>query len=191
MISPFSLQAGTAVSGQTVIGKSAPFCIFLESINKPITIAPIVVKNLSHDLNLGEAFLQGEKAELKFNHGTGSLKIDKCQVNIVDKNAHLMRNSDDKRFADVMLADKAERNRINNCHEYMNISESAFSTKTVDKGTICKNSIGFIKVKTNISNSSGYFATKENSNFQNSNNLVTLSGIFTIKEGYYIILYNL
>ena len=103
----------------------------------------------------------------------------------MDKNTPLVRNSDDKRFADVMLADKAERNRINDCHEYMNISESAFSTKTVDKGTFCKNSIGFIKVKSNISNSSGYFASKENSNFLNSNNLVALSGIFTIQDGYF------
>ena len=84
-----------------------------------------------------------------------------------------------------MLVDKAARNRINNCHEYQNISESTLSTKTVDKGTICKNSIGFIKVKSNISNSSGYFASKENSNFLNSNNLVTLSGIFTIKDGHF------
>ena len=103
----------------------------------------------------------------------------------MDKNAPLVRNSDYKRFANVMLADKAERNRINNCHEYINISESAFSTKTVEKGTICKNSIEFIKVKSNISNSSGYFASKENSNFLNSNNLVVISGIFTIKNGHF------
>ena len=119
-ITPCSLQAGTAVSGQTiqVIDKSEPFFIILENIDKPIVIAPIVVKNLSHDLNLGEAFLRGEKAELKFNNGTVSLKIDKCTVELMDKNAPLVRNSDDKRFADVMLADKAERYRINNCHEY-------------------------------------------------------------------------
>ena len=88
-ISPCLLQAGTAVSVQTVQikGKSAPFCIFLESINKPITIAPIVVKNLSHDLNLGEAFLRCEKAELKFNNGKVSLKIGTCTVKLVDKNA--------------------------------------------------------------------------------------------------------
>ena len=47
----------------------------------------------------------------------------------MDKNAPLVRNSDNKRFAGVMLADKAERNRINNCHEYINISVSTFSIK--------------------------------------------------------------
>ena len=70
-ITPCTLKAGTAVSGQTVhvIVKSNPFFIILENIEKPILIAPIVVKNLSNDLNLGETFLRGEKAELKFNNG--------------------------------------------------------------------------------------------------------------------------
>ena len=58
-----------------VIGKFEPFFIILDNIDKTIVIAPIVVKNLSHDLNLGEAFLRGQKAELKFNNGTVSFKI--------------------------------------------------------------------------------------------------------------------
>ena len=31
-----------------------------------------MVRNLSHELNLGEAFLRGEKAELKFNNGNNN-----------------------------------------------------------------------------------------------------------------------
>ena len=66
---PCTLKAGTAVSGQPlhVIGKTNPFFIILENIEKPI-----VVRNLSHELNLGEAFLRGEKAELKFNNGNNN-----------------------------------------------------------------------------------------------------------------------
>ena len=47
-ITPCTLKAGTAVSGQTVhvIAKSNPFFIILENIEKPILIAPIVVRNL-------------------------------------------------------------------------------------------------------------------------------------------------
>ena len=45
-----------------------------------------MVKNLSHDLNLGEAFLRGEKAELKFNDGTVNMKIGNSTVNLLDKN---------------------------------------------------------------------------------------------------------
>ena len=57
-IAPCALKAGTAVSGQPVevLGKAKPFYITLENIEKPILIAPIVVRNLSHNLNLGEAF---------------------------------------------------------------------------------------------------------------------------------------
>ena len=69
-----------------------------------------------------------------------------------------------------MLADKAARQQEIDNIEHVNISESAFSTKTVDKGTIKSNSLGFVKVKSNIPSGLGYFASKENSNFLNSNN---------------------
>ena len=57
-VSPCSLKAGTAVAGQPVeiVGKTKPFLIYIEDIEQPILIAPIVVRNLSHDLNLGEHF---------------------------------------------------------------------------------------------------------------------------------------
>ena len=109
--------------------------------------------------------------------------IGNSSVSLLDKNVPLIRNSNDKRFADVMLADKAVRQQINNIG-CLNISESAFSAKSVDKGTICKDSVGFVKVKPNISSSTGYFASKENRHFLNSNNLFALSGIFTIKDGW-------
>ena len=82
-ITPCTLKAGTAVSVQPVhvVGKANPFFIILENIEKPMLIAPIVVRNLSHELNLGEAFLRGEKVELKFNNVTVSLKIGNSTVN--------------------------------------------------------------------------------------------------------------
>ena len=90
-ITPCTLKAGTAVSVQPVhvVGKAKPFFIILENIEKPILIAPRVVRNLSHNLNLGEAFLRGEKAELKFNNGTVNLIIGNSTVNLLDKSAPL------------------------------------------------------------------------------------------------------
>ena len=111
------------------------------------------------------------------------MSIGNSSVNLLDKNVPLIRNSNDKRFADVMRADKAVRQQRINDIEHLNISDSAFSIKTADKGTVGKNSLGFVKVKSNISSGTGYFASKENSNFLNSNNLVALSGIFTINKG--------
>ena len=184
-VSPCSLKAGTAVAGQPVevLGKAKPFLIIVEDIEQPILIEPIVVRNLSHDLNLGEHFLRTSNASLKFNEGKVNMSIGKSSINLLDKNVPLIRNSNDKRFADVMHPDKAKRQQQIDNIEYLNISDSAFSIKTVDKRTFGKNSLGFVKVKSNISHGTGYFASKENSNFLNSNNLVALSGIFSIKEG--------
>ena len=179
---PCSLTAGTAVAGQpvTILGRTKPFLICIENIDKPILIAPIVIKNLSHDLNLGEAFLRKQNASLKFNEGIVSMQIGTSSVKLVDKRVNLIRNSTDPRFEEIMRSDKAARQqRINNI-DHVEISDSAFSIKTADKGIIKNNSLGFINVKSNISSGIGYFASKENSNFLNSNNLVALSGILIL-----------
>ena len=59
-ITPCSLKAGTAVAGQQVevIGKVKPFLVVIENIKEKVLISPIFIRNLSHDLNLGEAFLR-------------------------------------------------------------------------------------------------------------------------------------
>ena len=43
-----------------------------------------------------------------------------------------------------MLADKAARQQEIDNIEHVDISESAFSIKTADKGTIKSNSLGFV-----------------------------------------------
>ena len=176
------MTAGTAVAGQPVeiIDKTKPFLIYIENIDKPILKAPIVIKYLSHDLNLGEAFLRKQNASLKFNEGIVSMQIGTSSVKLVDKSVNLIRNSTDSRFEEIMRSDKAARQqRVNNIN-HVEISDSAFSIKTADKGTIKSNSLGFVNVKSNISSGIGYFASKENSNFLNSNNLVALSGILIL-----------
>ena len=40
--------------------------LILEGLPKPVRIAPYVIKNLSHNLNLKEQFLKKNKAELEF-----------------------------------------------------------------------------------------------------------------------------
>ena len=76
-VSPCSLKGGTAVAGQPVevLGKVKPFFIIIEDIEQPVLIEPIVVRNLSHDLNLGEAFLRGHNASLTFNKGKVNLGL--------------------------------------------------------------------------------------------------------------------
>ena len=77
-VSPCALKAGTAVAGQPVevLGKAKPFYIIIEDIEKLVLIEPIVVRNLSHDLNLGEAFLRGHNAKLEFNKGKVTWQLE-------------------------------------------------------------------------------------------------------------------
>ena len=83
-ITPCSLKAGTAVAGQQVevIGKVKPMFVVLENIKEKVLISPIVIRNLSHDLNLGEAFLREHNAHLTFNQGKVNLGIGKSNVNL-------------------------------------------------------------------------------------------------------------
>ena len=62
------MKAGTAVSGQQVqiLGKAKPVDLILEGLPEAVKIAPYVIRNLSHDLDLGEQFLRKNKAEIKF-----------------------------------------------------------------------------------------------------------------------------
>ena len=83
-ITPCSLKAGTAVAGQQVevIGKVKQMFVVLENIKEKVLISPIVIRNLSHDLNLGEAFLRDHNAHLTFNQGKVNLGIGKSNVNL-------------------------------------------------------------------------------------------------------------
>ena len=83
------------------------------------------------------------------------MSIGNSSVNLVDKRVPLIRNSSDIRFEAVTGADKAVKQQNINNIEHLNISDSAFSIKTADKGTIGKNSFGFVNVKSNISSGIG------------------------------------
>ena len=89
-ITPCSLKAGTAVAGQQVevIGKVKPFFIVIENIKQPMLISPIVIRNLSHPLNLGEAFLRQYNANLTFDKGTVNLGIKESDTLLCDKISH-------------------------------------------------------------------------------------------------------
>ena len=37
----------------TILGRSTPLQIYLENLSQPLTIRPLIIRNLSHELNLG------------------------------------------------------------------------------------------------------------------------------------------
>ena len=62
------LTVGTAskTGHVTILGKVKPLQIYLENIQKLITIEPYVVRDLANPINLGSHFLQQNSAELTF-----------------------------------------------------------------------------------------------------------------------------
>ena len=181
-IKPCNSKAGTAVSNQKVhvLGKVDPFELILEGLQDPIVISPFIIRNLSHDLNLGESFLRKYKAELKFEGSKVTLNVNGQKLELVNRNTPLIRNSNDERFIKIMAHDKIKRTQSINESQPNNgiiIETIGFAASTAKKVIIKKNSLSFLAVNSKIETEIGYFQSKENSHFLNSNNLLLLNGL--------------
>ena len=181
---PCTVKAGTAVSGQQVqiLGKAEPMDLILEGLPEALKIAPCVIRNLSHDLNLGEQFLRKNKAEIKFEGTKVTLKLNDTKLELVHRSELLVRNSTDPRFIKIMQEDKMKRNKMkqknSKKNQFIEINQVGFTVETKKKRIIPKNTAVQIEVKTNLKAETGFFQSKENSYFLNSNNLLPLNGIF-------------
>ena len=97
----------------------------LEGLPKPVRIAPYVIKNLSHNLNLKEQFLKKNKAELEFEGMKVALKLGNKQLELVKKSVPLVRNSTVPRFIKSMQEDKKKWNKLeDNTNRRANFIES-------------------------------------------------------------------
>ena len=85
-----------------VLGLADPFDLALEGLEDPIKIQPYVICSLSHDLNLGEHFLQRYKARLKFEGNKVTFNLNNHSLELVSRSKPLIRNSKDQRFISVM-----------------------------------------------------------------------------------------
>jgi len=147
-IKPCNSKAGTAVSNQKVhvLGKVDPFELVLEGLKNPIVISPFIIRNLSHDLNLGESFLRKYKAELKFEGSKVTLNINGQKLELVNRNTPLIRNSNDERFIKIMAHDKIKQTQSINESQPSNgiiIETIGFAASTTKKVVIKKNSLSF------------------------------------------------
>jgi hypothetical protein len=84
---PMEKKVGTAAKGGSVkiIGKSAPIRIFIEGVPQGVTITPLVVKDLSHPINVGRDFLGRNKGRLEFTPSDGYLEINQVKVRMIKK----------------------------------------------------------------------------------------------------------
>lgn len=102
--SPYNGKLNTAGENQNVkiVGVVAPFRIFIEGLKMPVTINPLVVRNLSHHLNLGARFLRENRAKLLFHPDKVELKIAKEKI-ILQAGKDVMKlDSSDEKFAQVL-----------------------------------------------------------------------------------------
>ena len=76
-ITKHPVTVGTAAVGGcvNVLGKVRPFTIYIESILHPITIQPSVVRDLAHNMNLGQDFLRKHQADMTFRPDGIQLKV--------------------------------------------------------------------------------------------------------------------
>ena len=104
-ITPKLEKLGTAAGGHSVttLGRTQPISIFLEGLDRPFEIKPLVVKSLSHHINLGTSFLAENEAELKFSKNKNPiLKIKGHKLPLkLGKNVMSHPTKDD-RFAQVI-----------------------------------------------------------------------------------------
>ena len=111
---PITLQRqtiGTAAAGGTVevIGRAKSFIMFLEGIPRPIVISPIVVKQLAHTVNLGQAFLRRNSAALSFGPEGGQLHLQGLKIPLQPPQAPILRPSADSKFQKTIDRIQAQR----------------------------------------------------------------------------------
>jgi hypothetical protein len=97
-------KVGTAAANGsvTVIGKAKAFHLYLEGISKPVKVEPYVVRELAHPLNLGQAFLRANAAEMTFKPAGVSLKIGSSCSSLHPSSAGLDRPSIDVRIRSLL-----------------------------------------------------------------------------------------
>jgi len=95
------IRLNTAAKGEglPVIGQSKSFKICLEGISHPLLIKPLVVRGLTHPLNLGISLLQINHCVLESSPTTTLLRLGKQAAPMIShEEPVLSAKSSDKRF---------------------------------------------------------------------------------------------
>jgi len=96
------VMLNTAAQGEglPVLGQAKSIKIYLEGINKPFIIKPLVVRGLTHPINLGMSYLQSHHCELKSSPMRTILKFGRQSARLVSKEDPVMPgHSTDIRFS--------------------------------------------------------------------------------------------
>ena len=107
--SPRTVGTASTNGRVTIIGRTKPFSLYLEGINDPIQIHPYVVKDLAHNINLGQAFLRRYGADMTFRPDGIQLRLKGSSTMLKSSSASITRRSIDTRINRVLdkLKDQA------------------------------------------------------------------------------------
>ena len=127
----FQKTVGTAQAQAKceVIGRAGKLHIHIENIPGTFEISPFVVRDLSHEMNLGQSFLRRVQAELMFRNGFVNLKIKGGVTSLTSRHERIDRPSIDHRL--VIILDRyaeAGRNPAVFHKETMRVKPNRLST---------------------------------------------------------------
>ena len=124
---PVNMLAGTATDkkGCKIVGRCPELMIQIENIPGTIVLRNIlIIENLSHSLNLGEAWLRANNASLNFEELKCTLKIGESCTTLANKKIDLLWPYTDLRFKRILdkfhLSDL--KHLVNGSHEFVDLS---------------------------------------------------------------------
>ena len=102
-ISPVQVRLRTPnANGVDVVGRvSEDLLLWIEHLNKPLRIRPLVVKNLIYPLNIGARALASHQMSIEFDLCGTALKVGDKRVLLSDPHTSLLTPSYDSRFIQV------------------------------------------------------------------------------------------
>ena len=86
----------------TVLGRTKPFRLYLEGIQDHVLVHPYVVRDLAHPLNLGQAFLRLNSADMTFRSEGIQLRLNGSVSKLAPVTSNLSRSSIDTRISKVL-----------------------------------------------------------------------------------------
>lgn len=86
----------------TILGKAKSFKVYLEGIRDAVTINPYVVRDLAHPLNLGQAFLRTNNADMSFRPEGIQIRIKDSACLLTSSDTPLTRSSIDTRIKIIL-----------------------------------------------------------------------------------------
>ena len=107
--SPRTVGTASSNGNVTIIGRTKPFGLYIEGINEAIQIHPFVVKDLAHNINLGQDFLRRYGADMTFRPDGIQLRLKGSSTMLKSSSASITRRSIDTRINRVLdkLKDQA------------------------------------------------------------------------------------